>query len=87
MQRFGTYNVRTHEIGKETLHQNWIRVINLILSQHPDCDDFQAQRKKHMVKYVFEDRQVEEAIKLLEKRDVRILLNLYLAHRDSKRLF
>lgn len=38
MQRFGTYNVRSHEIGIETLHQNWIKVIHMIISQHPDGD-------------------------------------------------
>lgn len=27
MQRFGTYNVRTHEIGREALKQNWIKVV------------------------------------------------------------
>ena len=71
MQRFGTYNVRTHEIGKENLHQNWIKVIHLILEQHPDGDDYQRDRKKLMIKYVFEDGNIEEAIKLLERRDVR----------------
>jgi hypothetical protein len=39
-----------------------------------------------MLKYVFEDRKIDEALKLLEKRDVRkfIKVNVY---RDSKKLF
>ena len=32
MQRFGTYNVRTHEIGREVLKQNWTKVIEMIIS-------------------------------------------------------
>lgn len=70
MQRFGTYNVRTHQIGIENLHQNWIKVAHLILSQHPDGDIDQATRKKYMIKYVFEDGNIDEALKLLERRDV-----------------
>ena len=72
MQRFGTYNVRTHQIGIENLHQNWIKVAHLILSQHPDGDIDQAIRKKYMIKYVFEDGNIDEALKLLERRDVLI---------------
>lgn len=72
MQRFGTYNVRTHQIGIENLHQNWIKVAHLILSQHPDGDIDQAIRKKYMIKYVFEDGNIDEALELLERRDVLI---------------
>ena len=69
MQRFGTYNIRTHTIGIENLHQNWIKVIHLILSQHPDGDELQASRKSKMIKYVFEDGCVSDALQLIEKRD------------------
>jgi len=31
MQRFGTYSVRTHEMGIEILKQNWQKVSELIL--------------------------------------------------------
>ena len=31
MQRFGSYSVRTHELGIEILNQNWKQVIKLIL--------------------------------------------------------
>jgi tRNA(Glu) U13 pseudouridine synthase TruD len=80
--------VRTHEIGKENLHQNWIKVIHLILSQHPDGDDYQADRKKQMIKYVFEEGNIEDAIKLLEKRDVgEVQAKAYLIFRDWKKLF
>lgn len=31
MQRFGSYSIRTHEIGREILNHNWAEVIRLIL--------------------------------------------------------
>jgi tRNA(Glu) U13 pseudouridine synthase TruD len=46
--------VRTHQIGIENLHQNWIKVAYLILSHHPDGDVEQAKRKKYMLKCVFD---------------------------------
>ena len=58
MQRFGTYNVRSHEIGREVLHQNWIKVAHMILSQHPDGDAEQKYRKDLMIKYVFEEGNI-----------------------------
>ena len=70
MQRFGTYNVRTHEIGIENLRQNWQKVCELIISQHPDGDEMASSRKRDMVKYVFEDKNLNAAFELLDKRDV-----------------
>lgn len=32
MQRFGSYSIRTHEIGKAILNQNWKEVCRLILA-------------------------------------------------------
>jgi hypothetical protein len=48
-------------------------VINLIISQHPDGDDYQSQRKAKMLKYVFEEGNVNAALDLIEKRDVFII--------------
>lgn len=31
MQRFGTYSVRTHEVGKEVVRHNWKKVARIIL--------------------------------------------------------
>ena len=45
MQRFGSYSVRTHELGKEILNQNWKEVVRMILSQHVDYDEDQKLRK------------------------------------------
>lgn len=39
MQRFGTYSVRTHEIGKEVVRHNWKEVVRMILRQHAEIDD------------------------------------------------
>ena len=69
MQRFGSYNVRTHEIGRECLLQNWKVVIEKILGQHPEIDQQAAIRKKALLKQVFEDFDIEEAIQLLDRRD------------------
>jgi len=38
MQRFGTYSVRTHIMGKTILNQDWKEVIRLILIQHADYE-------------------------------------------------
>ena len=48
----------------------------MILSQHPDGDDFAENRKKIMLKYVFEDGDINEALRLIENRDVRLTLFL-----------
>lgn len=73
MQRFGTYNVRTHQVGIENLRQNWIKVCQLILSQHPDGNEEEKKRKELMVKLVFEDERVDMAIDLLDRKDVRTI--------------
>lgn len=72
MQRFGTYNVRTHEIGIENLKQDWEKVCRMIISQHPDYDDDVKYTKQKMLKLVFEDNNVHAAFDLLERRDVII---------------
>mmetsp|Transcript_17628 Transcript_17628/g.29777 ORF Transcript_17628/g.29777 Transcript_17628/m.29777 type:complete len:168 (+) Transcript_17628:644-1147(+) len=45
LQRFGSYNIRTHEIGKHILKMDWEGVVRLILSQHADFDQGQKARK------------------------------------------
>ncbi|KAG0668998.1 multisubstrate pseudouridine synthase 7 [Maudiozyma exigua] len=36
MQRFGTFSISTHEVGKELLLENWEKAANLILSDQPN---------------------------------------------------
>lgn len=36
MQRFGTFSISTHEVGKELLLENWEKAVNLILSDQPN---------------------------------------------------
>lgn len=48
MQRFGTFTVRTHHMGKEILRQNWREVIRLILVQHADFEPGDKERKQKM---------------------------------------
>jgi hypothetical protein len=48
-------------------------VIHLILSQHPDGDEEQAKRKRYMLKCVFEQGNIDEALKLVERRDVSVI--------------
>ena len=69
MQRFGTYNVRTHEIGKEVLRKNWIKVCHLILSQHSGMDESMAERKALILEYVFDKFECDAAMELLDRRD------------------
>lgn len=76
MQRFGTYSVRTHELGKEILRQNWRKVAELILSQHADFDATSKIRKDKMVELVFGPSEgagtrenIECAIDILDRRD------------------
>ena len=42
----------------------------MILAQYPDGDMIQKMRKERIVKCVFEDDDIDEAIRLLDKRDV-----------------
>jgi len=69
MQRFGSYSIRTHEIGRECLLQNWRVVIQMILSQHAEIDSTAAAQKQELIKLVFEEQNIEEAIQRLERRD------------------
>lgn len=39
MQRFGSYTIHTHEIGKECLRQNWKKVVEMLLRQHAETDE------------------------------------------------
>lgn len=77
MQRFGSYSVRTHELGKEILNQNWKEVTRMILSQHVDYDDDQKARKQEIVSLVFDEpnlgivEQRENILIALDKLDKR----------------
>ena len=62
MQRFGTYNVRTHEVGIAHLKQDWEKIVRLILSQHSDVNEDEKKRKQLMVKLVFEQGAINEAL-------------------------
>jgi len=70
MQRFGTYSVRTHEVGIQILKQNWAEVIRLILSQTGGSEG-DAARKQKMLNFVFEKGDVDGAIDICDKKDVR----------------
>lgn len=79
MQRFGTYSVRTHLMGKTILNQDWKEVIRLILIQHADYEPEQKQRKERLVSLVFNPQgadqeldvrqRIEKAIDMLDRRD------------------
>ena len=69
MQRFGSYNVRTHEIGRECLLQNWRVVIEKILGQHPEIDQNAAEKKQELLKLVFTEFDMEGALQMLDRRD------------------
>jgi tRNA pseudouridine13 synthase len=79
MQRFGTYSVRTHEIGKEILNQNWKEVCRLILIQHVGYIPEMKLKKEAMCKLVFDPKaegdpnkmvdNIEEAMDYLDNRD------------------
>lgn len=79
MQRFGSYSIRTHQIGKEILNHNWKEVIRLILIQHADYLPHEKARKQRIVDLVFDEEadgnphemmeKIEEAMELLDRRD------------------
>lgn len=69
MQRFGSYNIHTHEIGRECLLQNWKGVIEKILGQHAEIDLSQIARKKRLLQLVFEEQDIEEALGMLDRKD------------------
>ena len=78
MQRFGCYNIHTHEIGKEILIQNWEKVIRQILGSYPEVYEDKKFLKEKILKKIFEQNDVDWAIVLLDRRDrleKSILLN------------
>ena len=79
MQRFGSYNIHTHEIGRQVIKQNWIKVIEMLLGQYPEIDEEMKARKKKILARVFEKQDIDGAIILLDRKDrleKSILLNL-----------
>lgn len=69
MQRFGSYNIRSHQIGRECLLQNWRKVIEMILGQHAEIDVNQVDRKKRLLQLVFDEQDIEGALQMLDRRD------------------
>lgn len=80
MQRFGSYSIRTHEIGKHILNLNWEQVVRLLLIQHADYDIAQKEKKQKLVDMVFNDEvksmdqasymvHIDRALDLIESRD------------------
>jgi len=79
MQRFGSYSIRTHQVGKEILNHNWKEVIRLILIQHADYLPHEKARKQRIVDLVFDEKadghphemqdNIEEAMEILDRRD------------------
>lgn len=80
MQRFGSYSVRTHQIGRRILEHDWKEVVKLILQQHVDYDPDQKRRKEKIVELVFGEEaeslshfdlknNIQEAIESLDRKD------------------
>jgi TruD family tRNA pseudouridine synthase len=80
MQRFGSYSVRTHQLGLHILNHNWKQLIKLILQQHVDYDSDEKERKQKIVNLVFGEEaesmshtelkeRIKEAMECLDKKD------------------
>mmetsp|Transcript_39309 Transcript_39309/g.60051 ORF Transcript_39309/g.60051 Transcript_39309/m.60051 type:complete len:194 (-) Transcript_39309:453-1034(-) len=74
MQRFGTYTVRTHTIGKEILRHNWENAIKLILVQTPDYLKDVREERKELITSLFglgapSSQDFHEALASLTPRD------------------
>jgi tRNA pseudouridine13 synthase len=69
MQRFGSYSIRTHTIGKEVLRKNWTKVCHHILAQYNESDLDQKERKEKIIDLVFEKMEIGEALDLCDRRD------------------
>lgn len=93
MQRFGSFSVRTHELGKQILACNWKEVARLILIQHADYDPDDAKRKEKMCSLVFPEKdendtkedvqaRIGKAIEMLDRRD-RLEKTVLLALKNS----
>lgn len=55
MQRFGSYNIHTHTVGVQVLKRNWVKVIEMLLTQHADiADSDEIERKQKIRELVFE---------------------------------
>jgi len=79
MQRFGSYSVRTHTVGKEILNQNWKEVCRLILSSHVDYFPDSKPKKEAICRLVFDPaaegdphqmvENINEALDMLDRKD------------------
>jgi len=67
LQRFGTYTIKTHEIGRYVLREDWKEVCKMIIWSASSPDD--QERKERIVKYVFEDDDIMKGKELLSFRD------------------
>ncbi|EDO18331.1 hypothetical protein Kpol_1013p2 [Vanderwaltozyma polyspora DSM 70294] len=63
MQRFGTFSISTHEIGKELLLENWKKAANLILSDQTNV----LPKSKEARKYWEETKDAEGTLKLMPR--------------------
>ena len=72
LQRFGSYSVSTHQIGKALLQMKWEAVFDLILEAKSNDSDFMKQAKSIW----FEKRDAVEAKKLIPQWHRSIESNL-----------
>jgi len=53
MQRFGSFSIRTHQVGKEILNQNWKEVCRMILAGYADYIPGMKEKKERICDLVF----------------------------------
>ncbi|CCH59996.1 hypothetical protein TBLA_0C01830 [Henningerozyma blattae CBS 6284] len=64
MQRFGTFSVSTHEIGKELLNENWENAVELILSEQTNVQPKSIEARKIWA----ETKDAKEALKKMPRQ-------------------
>lgn len=82
MQRFGTFSISTHEIGKEILNSNWSKAVELILSEQKIAIPGSVEARKIWA----ETKDAAKAIKRMPKKcnaEFSILSRLERSEKDE----
>ncbi len=67
LQRFGTYSIKTHEIGMYVLREDWKQVCWMIIESASSASD--RERKKLIATYVFDQDEILKGKEMLTFRD------------------
>ena len=83
LQRFGSFTIKSHQIGVQVIMENWEEVIRLLVKSSANKSD--ESRKEEIIKLAFEDNEPLIALKKCQFRDriERVVLESLVKHENG----